>query len=77
LDDTIRDSDDYSRFRQYLRSTDRPLSLHLTARPGLVEDFFGQWCPKDEETTQDQQASDKIAEYDPDDHYWRIIFDFL
>jgi hypothetical protein len=41
LDNTIRDNDDYMRFRQHLNSTDRPLSLHQTARPGLVEDFFG------------------------------------
>jgi hypothetical protein len=76
LDDKIRDDDDYMRFRQYLRGTDRPLSLHLTARPGLVEDFFGQWCPKDEPETPDQGTSGKSFQYDPDDHDWRIIFDF-
>jgi hypothetical protein len=76
LDNTIRDANDYMRFRQYLRGTDRPLSLHLTASPGAVEDFFGQWCPKDEPETPIQAAPRKIVQYDPDDHDWRIIFDF-
>jgi hypothetical protein len=76
LDNKIKDADDSARFMQYLRATDRPLSLHLTAHPGLVEDFFGQWCPKDEAAPPAQGTLEKVLQYDPDAHDWRIIFDF-
>jgi hypothetical protein len=63
------DSDDWYRLWQFGRHSNKPLSLHLTARAGLVEDFIGVWCPDGDETPDHLQ-------FDPDDADMRLIFDF-
>lgn len=69
LGKVILDEEDYSRMGQFLRNSPHPLSLQLTARPGLVDDFIGAWCPDEE---------DKLApdHYNPDKSDMRRIFDF-
>ena len=63
------DSEDWYRLWQFGRHSNKPLSLHLTARPGLVEDFIGAWCPDDDETS-------SSTVFDPDEADIRLIFDF-
>ncbi len=59
------DRDDYYRTDYMRRKLNGPYCLSMIATEGLVEDFFGSWCP--EEDDQDQ--------YNPD-HNWQIIFPF-
>lgn len=66
LDILISDDEDYYRLWQFARHSNKPLSLHITARPGLVEDFFGAWTPKVK----------GVDQYDPDKMNWRVIFEF-
>lgn len=66
LDVPINDHEDLYRLCQLARHSSKPVSLHLTARPGLVEDFLGAWTPKNE----------GFDQYDPDATDWRVIFDF-
>jgi hypothetical protein len=66
----IIDNEDWYRLLQFARHSNRPLSLHLTARPGLVEDFFGAWGPDEE------KSGEKVDQYDADSTDWRMIFDF-
>lgn len=63
------DSDDWYRLWQFGRHSNKPLSLHLTARPGLVDDFVGAWCPDGDETPE-------RTVFDPDEADMRLIFDF-
>jgi hypothetical protein len=60
------DSEDRYRLWQIERHLQRPLSLHIMARQGLVEDFFGAWTTKQRE----------VGSFDPDKTDWRLIFDF-
>jgi hypothetical protein len=69
LDTLIIDNEDWYRLWQFTRHSDKPISLHLTARPGLVEDFFGAW-------RSDGKSVGNIDQYDADRTDWRIIFDF-
>ena len=69
LEVPFADKEDWYRLWQFGKHSNRPWSLHLTARPGLVEDFFGAWSPSDEEGPRDDQ-------YDPDESDPRLIFDF-
>ena len=46
LDAPLHDDEDWYRLWQFTRHSSVPWSLHLTARPGLVEDFFGAWVPE-------------------------------
>ena len=69
LDVSVIDNEDWYRLWQFARHSNKPLSLHLTARPGLVEDFFGAWIP-------DEDNGEKVDQYSADDTDWRIIFDF-
>lgn len=69
LDQSVIDYDDWYRLWQFARHSNKPLSLHLTARPGLVEDFFGAWIPNED-------TGEKIDQYSADNTDWRIIFDF-
>lgn len=66
LDILISDDEDYYRLWQFARHSSRPMSLHLTARPGLVEDFFGAWSAE----------TSSVDQFDPDKSNWRLIFDF-
>ncbi|HZG61405.1 MAG TPA: hypothetical protein VEY68_13195 [Anoxybacillus sp.] len=58
------DREDLYRLDYIFRKQRYPLSLYFTMTEGLVEDFFGSWCP--EEETEDDV-------YNPDEN-WRIIF---
>jgi hypothetical protein len=69
IEKPFHDSDDWYRLWQFTRHSDRPLSLHLTGRPGLVEDFFGAWTP-------DENKQSNHEQYDPDNTEMRMIFDF-
>jgi len=61
----IFDDEDYHRLNYISRKQKKPISLHLTMTEGLVEDFFGAWCPDEDYNTE--------GLYNPDDD-WRIIF---
>jgi hypothetical protein len=63
------DDDDWYRLWQFGRHSNKPLSLYLTARAGLVDDFIGSWCPDGEELPEDIQ-------FNPDEADMRMIFDF-
>lgn len=65
----FRDSEDWYRLWQFGRHSNKPLSLHLTARPGLVEDFIGAWGPDDD-------VRPEHILFDPDDADMRLLFDF-
>jgi hypothetical protein len=69
LNIAVVDDEDWYRLWQFARHSNKPLSLHLTARPGLVEDFFGAWGP-------DEESGGKVDQYDADSTDWRIIFHF-
>ncbi|NQV18796.1 MAG: hypothetical protein HQ534_09665 [Armatimonadetes bacterium] len=60
----IDDEDGY-RLDYIFRKQRRPFSLHITMTEGMIEDFFGAWCPKDD------FKSSEI--YNPDTD-WNIIF---
>jgi hypothetical protein len=68
LNISVIDDEDWYRLWQFSRHSNKPLSLHLTARPGLVEDFFGAWGHNEE-------SEGKVEQYDADTD-WRAIFDF-
>lgn len=59
------DQEDGYRLDYITRKQKRPYSLHLTMTEGMVEDFFGSWCPKEESNIADV--------YNPDAN-WQIIF---
>jgi hypothetical protein len=69
LNSAVTDAEDWYRLWQFARHSNKPLSLHLTARPGLVEDFFGAW-------SLDEDHNEGFDVYDADSQDWRIIFDF-
>jgi hypothetical protein len=58
------DSEDRYRIDYIYRKQPFPVSLYLTMSEGMVEDFFGAWCPND---------TDNTELYNPDTN-WRIIF---
>ena len=57
------DREDMYRLDYIQRKMSYPWSLYLTMTEGMVEDFFGAWCSKE----------DKSDTYDPDVN-WQIIF---
>lgn len=59
------DEEDGYRLNYITRKQKRPYSLHLTMTEGMVEDFFGAWCPTEEDDSGEQ--------FDPDKN-WQIIF---
>ena len=59
------DQEDGYRLDYITRKQKRPYSLHLTMTEGMVEDFFGAWCTKDD--------SEIDGNYNPDTE-WQIIF---
>ena len=59
------DGEDSYRLDYITRKQKRPYSLHSTMTEGMVEDFFGSWCPEDDANL------DEV--YNPDAN-WRIIF---
>jgi hypothetical protein len=59
------DEDDYYRTDYMTRKMTGPCSLSTMATEGLVKDFFGSWCPEEDDNDQ----------YNPD-HNWQIIFPF-
>ncbi|MGC2742851.1 MAG: hypothetical protein WA672_06665 [Candidatus Angelobacter sp.] len=61
------DQEDWYRKWQFIRHSSRPVSLHLVAREGLIEDFFGAWS----------YDGEKPDQYDADKADWGIIFDFF
>jgi hypothetical protein len=65
---SFADSEDWYRLWQIERHVDRPLSLHVMAREGLVEDFFGAWTA---------EAANNEQGFDSDKTDWRLIFDFM
>jgi len=61
----IIDKEDGYRLDYITRKQKRPYSLHLTMTEGIVEDFFGAWCPED--------GTNLKEVYSPDAN-WQIIF---
>lgn len=59
----ITDSEDWLRIDYIRRKQPFPASIYYTMTEGMVEDYFGAWCPDDE----DEDL------YNPDIN-WRIIF---
>ncbi len=59
------DQNDASRLGYAQRKQKRPYSIFSTMTEGMVEDFFGAWCPDDQTKTEDL--------YNPDTN-WLIIF---
>jgi len=62
----LHDSDDYHRLGGALTSFGRPISLALTAKEGLVEDFFAAW----------DFSKFGVDSYRPDLSEWGLIFPF-
>jgi len=62
----LLDKEDYHRVGYYYRKWPKPTNLLLMISEGHVEDYFGAWCSKDGDTTN---------QYDPDAN-WRLIFPF-
>jgi hypothetical protein len=46
------DNDDYFRL-SYLQNYVGPACLVSIARPGMIDDFFGAWCPPDDDMNED------------------------
>lgn len=67
---SVIDDEDWYRLWQFARHSNKPMSLHLTARPGLVGDFFQPWISN-------KENGGKADQYDADDTDWRAIFDFF
>ncbi|WP_151040686.1 hypothetical protein [Bacillus safensis] len=61
--DGIIDSEDWRRIDYIKRKQPFPASIYYTMTEGMVEDYFGAWCPND--------GNDDL--YNPDLN-WRIIF---
>jgi len=61
---TFYDQEDHYRMDYLRRKYPLPTNILHIMSEGHVEDFFGSWCPKDEEEDQ----------FDPDGN-WRILFD--
>jgi hypothetical protein len=59
----ITDSEDWRRIDYIRRKQPFPASIYCTMTEGMVEDYFGAWCPDDED--------DDL--YNPDIN-WRIVF---
>ncbi|MFE4075186.1 hypothetical protein [Peribacillus sp. YIM B13477] len=59
----ITDSEDWHRIDYIIRKQPFPASIYYTMTEGMVEDYFGAWCPDDED----------YDLYNPDIN-WRIIF---
>ena len=60
------DSEDGYRLGYITRKQNRPYSLRSTMTEGMIEDFFGAWCSKDEDADLDEV-------FNPDAN-WQIIF---
>lgn len=69
-DGDIYDEEDSYRIGYICRKMKRPYNLYWFATGGLVEDFFGAWCARDDD---DDSTMKDI--YNPDID-WRIIFSF-
>lgn len=59
------DNEDWYRINYIRRKFPRPVSIRLFMTEGWVEDFFGAWVPKDEDS--------KWTQFDPDED-WKILF---
>ncbi|CEO25185.1 hypothetical protein [Paraclostridium sordellii] len=62
---TIIDNEDWYRIDYIRRKQPFPVSIYYTMTEGMVEDFFGAWCP-------DSDEDDDLL-YNPDVD-WQIIF---
>lgn len=60
---SIIDDEDMYRLGYIYRKQKRPFNLYWTMTEGMVEDFFGAWCPENDES----------HVYNPDEN-WSIIF---